>query len=426
VREKMREMQTIKKFFSFFSELPPDMRIIITRSSIANLVFNLNTYNSIFIVALGATGTELGLLNSLSLGFTTLAAFTTGWISDRVDRKKMFLMGAIIGILVPITYIIAPTYRWLIPTFFLTGIANGIIQPAWNSMYANSVRNKQRGTIYGIANVFILAPTLLAGIIGGGIVSISGGLNVYGIRPIYYLQTALLITALIIVWSKLGKRVPEQPIKPLTINTMLQDYQKVLARNGVKSWIGVKCLASLGIGLAGPFWMLYAAKVHGASAMIIGYMVTLRNLTQILLSPYSGNLTDRIGRKKMIIGGRIIMYLSTIIFLFFGGNKWILFMSWIFMGLTDTTGIAWQAQEAELVDVQERARIMGLSVAAFNLLAVPASAFGGWLWDNVGAFAPFIVMMFFDGLIRMPIIYRYVPESKNITLEKLEDIQMKL
>ena len=96
------------------------------------------------------------------------------------------------------------------------------------------------------------------------------------------------------------------------------------------------------------------------------------------------------------------------------------------MGLTDTTGIAWQAQEAELVDVQERARIMGLSVAAFNLLAVPASAFGGWLWDNVGAFAPFIVMMFFDGLLRMPIIYRYVPESKNITLEKVEDIQVKL
>jgi hypothetical protein len=59
-------------------------------------------------------------------------------------------------------------------------------------------------------------------------------------------------------------------------------------------------------------------------------------------------------------------------------------------------------------------------------LAVPASAFGGLLWDNVGAFAPFIVMMFFDGLLRMPIIYRYVPESKKITLEKVEDIQVKL
>jgi DHA1 family multidrug resistance protein-like MFS transporter len=142
-------------------------------------------------------------------------------------------------------------------------------------------------------------------------------------------------------------------------------------------------------------------------------MITIRSLTQILISPYSGALTDKVGRKKMIIGGRILMYFSTMIFLFFGGRNWVLFIAWILMGITDSTGIAWQAQEVELVSPEERGRITGLSVAGFNLLAVPGSILGGLLWDNVNVLAPFVVMIAVDGLIRMPILYKYVPDSKE-------------
>jgi hypothetical protein len=52
---------------------------------------------------------------------------------------------------------------------------------------------------------------------------------------------------------------------------------------------------------------------------------------------------------------------------------------------------------------------------------VPASILGGWLWDSVGKYAPFLVMVIIDGLIRMPIIYRYVPESKLLAPEIEEE-----
>lgn len=414
-------MNTVKNFPSFFRELPKDLKIIMARSSIANFVFNLNPYNSIYIIALGASGIELGLLTSVSLGLTAISSILTGWISDRMNRKLMFLIGAFIGLLVPLTYILATNYLWLIPAFFFAGISEGIIQPAWTAMYANSVKNKQRGAIYGITNVFILTPVLFAGLIGGRLVSISGGLTIQGIHPVYLLQFALLFMAFLIVRYRLSDRIPTQPKKPLKINTMLQDYGNVVGRKGVRSWIGMKSLGSLSIGLAGPFWMLYAAQVHGASAMIIAYMVTLRSLTQIVLSPFSGQLTDSIGRKKMIIGGRVLMYSSAAIFLLLGENMWLLMLAWVLMGISDATGIAWQAQEAELVNSHQRARMTALSVAAFNLLAVPASILGGWLWDSIGKYAPFLVMVIIDGLIRMPIIYRYVPESKLLAPEIEEE-----
>ena len=62
-----------------------------------------------------------------------------------------------------------------------------------------------------------------------------------------------------------------------------------------------------------------------------------------------------------------------------------------------------------------------LSVSAFNLLAVPASVLGGWLWDSVNPIAPFIVMAVIDGCIRMPIVYKYVPDSKSIKAEAEPD-----
>ena len=159
---------------------------------------------------------------------------------------------------------------------------------------------------------------------------------------------------------------------------MKQDYSEVLKREGVKAWVGMKSLGSISIGLAGPFWMLFAASVHGASAVTISYMVIARSLVNILTSPFSGRLTDSIGRKWMIIYGRFVMYFATIIFLTLGRYGFFLVIAWILMGLSDSTGVAWQAQEAELVNHTQRARMTALSVSAFNLLAVPASVLGGW------------------------------------------------
>ena len=407
----MKTTQTLKSFYKGISR---DFKVILARSSIANFSANLNPYNSIFIIALGATGTQLGLLTSLSLGLTAVTAILTGWLSDRLDRKKMFLVGAVIGILVPLTYLTAGSLYWLIPAFVFTGFADGMISPAWTSMYANSIRNEQRGTVYGLANIFILAPVLFAGLIGGQIVSISGGLTLGGIRPVYVVQAALLVLAWVMVWRYLGNRKPNQPKKRLNAKTMLDDYGNVLAKKGVRSWIMMKSLGSLSIGLAGPFWIVFAAAVHGASAMTIAYMVTARNLTQIFTSPLAGRLTDNVGRKKMIIGGRLLMYVATIIFLILGKNPAALILAWVIMGISDSTGVAWQAQEVEMVYHSQRARMTALSVAAFNALAVPASILGGWLWDSVSHLAPFVFMALVDGLIRMPIIYLYVPDSKSL------------
>jgi MFS transporter, DHA1 family, multidrug resistance protein len=164
--------------------------------------------------------------------------------------------------------------------------------------------------------------------------------------------------------------------------------------------------------MAGPFWMLYAAEFKGASAMVLAYMVSTRGLTNVVFSPFIGRLTDTIGRKKMIIGGRILMYAATGLMLF-SNTDWLLILAWLIMGASDATGVAWQAEEIELVNHNQRSRMTAISVGSFNLLAVPASILGGYLWDNVSPIAPFVVMAIIDGFIRMPAIYFRIPEGNH-------------
>ncbi len=395
---------------------PSNLRVMLVRSSVASFVTNVNPYTSLYVVALGATGTQLGLLNSVTMAVSMVFALLTGWVSDRSNRKLVYLAGAFIGILVPIVYGFAWNLTWLTSAFILAGLSEGVLQPSWVAMYSNSINNRQRGTIYGIVNFFVLAPILFASIIGGAIVSVSGGLTATGIRPIYWLQFALLASIWVLVFRFL---IPEQkPTRrvPLSLRTMFGDYREVLRVEGVRSWVLMKSLGSISIGLAGPFWMLYAVVVHKASAMTIAYMVTAKTAIQIVASPLSGRLIDAVGRKKMIITGRAIMYVASVIFLFGRGDV-ILILAWIMMGLNDATGIAWSAKEAELVKEGQRSRMTAMSQGAFNALAIPASILGGFLWDNVNWIAPFVVMILIDGLIRMPIIHFLVPESNGVSSE---------
>ena len=383
---------------------------MMARNSLANFIVNMNPYNSLFIFALGATGTELGMLSSIGLAFSTIFSVFTGWISDREDKKAIFLLGTAVSVLVPLIYILSPSWNWLAVAFILFGVSEGIIQPAWQAMYANSVNDGSRGTVYGLANLFVMSPILLAGLTGGTIVSVFGGMDADGIRPLYFLQIVLTLAILAFIWRYLTPlRRQGQPV-PFSFSQMIADYRDILSIDGARSWVIMKSLGSITVGLVGPFWMIYASLVWGASVMTIAFMVTIRTLTKIVLSPMTGRLTDVYGRKKLIIGGRLMMYLSTVIFLW-GGGVWLLLLAWVLMGINDATSVAWQAKEVELVGSKQRARMTALSMGAFNLLAVPASLLGGYLWDHVGYLAPFIFMIVIDGLVRMPIIIKYIPEA---------------
>ena len=81
---------------SFLKRQHRDWKITVLRTSLERLSYQIVfPYLSIYIVALGATGTQLGIVNSIGMLIAGLCGPFTGWFIDRIGPKKIYLIGAL-------------------------------------------------------------------------------------------------------------------------------------------------------------------------------------------------------------------------------------------------------------------------------------------------------------------------------------------
>lgn len=143
------------------------------------------------------------------------------------------------------------------------------------------------------------------------------------------------------------------------------------------------------LGNSSDAFLILQAKNIGMSETLIPLAYLAFNLTYTFFSLPTGILSDRIGRRPVIISGYIIF---AIIYLGFGLvhhsiGIWILF---IFYGLyyAATEGIQ-KAYIADLVPQGKRGTAMGTFNAFTGIAALPASILAGFLWQAFGPLATF-------------------------------------
>ena len=131
----------------------------------------------------------------------------------------------------------------------------------------------------------------------------------------------------------------------------------------------------IGFGIVLPLLPGYAAR-FAVSETSIGIVVGSFSLMQFLFAPWWGRLSDRIGRRPVILIGLAGSSLSYLLFAF-AGNYWILLLSRLLAGGMGATVNVAQAYLADVAPVERRARAMGLLGAAFGLGFVMGPAIAG-------------------------------------------------
>jgi MFS family permease len=118
-------------------------------------------------------------------------------------------------------------------------------------------------------------------------------------------------------------------------------------------------------------------------------MVMTFNLVYASLASPFGSLSDRLGRRTLIIAGWIVYGLIYLALAFSrtGWHVWVLFALYgIYYAATD--GVA-RALVADIVSQDQRGRAYGLYNAAVGIMALPASVIAGLLWQGAGAWHGF-------------------------------------
>jgi MFS transporter, DHA1 family, tetracycline resistance protein len=135
----------------------------------------------------------------------------------------------------------------------------------------------------------------------------------------------------------------------------------------------------VGFGIVLPLMPAYAATAHISPAQI-GVLITSFSLLQLLVSPLWGSLSDRIGRRPVLLIGLVGSTASYVLFAF-AHDFWALLASRVIAGtMGATVGVA-QAYVADITPPERRAQSLGILGAAFALGFILGPAFGGVLYS---------------------------------------------
>ena len=133
----------------------------------------------------------------------------------------------------------------------------------------------------------------------------------------------------------------------------------------------------VGFGIIVPL-LPYYAQTYGANGVEVGLLLASFSAMQFLCSPAWGRLSDRIGRRPMLIGSLVLTAGSYVMFAF-APSLPILFLSRILAGIAGATISTAQAYVADTTPPEKRTQGMGLIFAAFGAGFIFGPAIGGIL-----------------------------------------------
>src|SRR3954451_15399101 len=140
-------------------------------------------------------------------------------------------------------------------------------------------------------------------------------------------------------------------------------------------------------GLIVPIMPTYL-KTFGVAGQVLGFLMAIFALAMFLFSPIAGNLSDRYGRKNLIIFGLIVNGLSQIM-MGLSSEIWMLYISRFITGVGSAFIVTpVMAYAADLTTKEERGKAMGLLGAAISLGFMIGPGIGGLL-SNVSLHFPF-------------------------------------
>lgn len=130
----------------------------------------------------------------------------------------------------------------------------------------------------------------------------------------------------------------------------------------------------VGFGIVLPILPLYATR-FGATPTVVGLLVASFSLAQLVFAPVWGRLSDRIGRRPVLLAslaGTAVASLLTGL----AGSLWLLFVARLLDGASGASVSVAQAAVVDVAPPDQRARLLGLLSAAFGLGFVAGPAIG--------------------------------------------------
>ena len=405
----------ISRGYSFLKRQQRDWKVTMARTSLSLFFYRMVfPYMSVYARELGATGTQLGIINSVGMGISGLVGPLTGWLIDRIGVKRIYLIGIVLLAVSYLVYGLAQGWAIIIIAMVAYWLGTSTGGHGCAVICANSLTSEDRATGMAICETFAAGVLgLAAPMLGALLVTTFGGVNVSGIRPLFFVCLAGIIATFFLILTQLSNRRwgSRAESKPHFFGDLSQVFKQ---GHNLKRWVIIASLGWLPLGMVLPFTQVFAHEIKGAEGYILGAMVTGSALVPLLLGIPLGRLADKIGRKKVLYWITPLFWASNLI-LIWAPNPGFLIVAGILQGFLFICLTIGSAMGVELVPPEHMGRWLGV-IRFFTLLFAAGMAYlAGAIWDHLGPQYVFVIAIALDACIRIPLLIG-MPETLELKI----------
>ena len=397
---------------AFLRRQQRDWMVTVVRTSLDRLAYQMVfPYLSIYIIALGATATQLGFVNSLGMLVAGLAGPFTGWLIDRHGPRSFYLAGIALLAVAYLTYALAQDWIVSILAMIAYWLGYSISGHSCATICGNCLANQDRATGMTICETVAAGLLGIVGpILGTVIVVSSGHVDAGSIRPLFVVAFAITVASFLFILTQLsGQRWGVRG----TGRAVFRDLGEVL-REGqhLKRWLAIAAIGQLPVGMVFAFSSVYAHEVKGADAVVLGAMATAAAVGSIALAVPLGRIADRVGRKRILYATIPLFSLSCVVLIWAPGPIALVLagglQSFYYIG-----GPVAAAMERELVPAAHMGRWIGIARIVKMLVSATLVLVAGAIWDRIGPEYVFLAFIAIDIGIRLPLLVT-MPETLGL------------
>ena len=327
---------------------------------------------------LGAPVWTVGVIEGFAESAASLLKLYSGWLSDRVGRRKPFAAaGYGLGALSKLGLALSVGWAGVLGARLIDRVGKGLRAAPRDVLIAENCAPHQRGQAFGLHHSLETIGEVVGPLLGF-VLLYELGVSYRGVFAIAFIP-GLIGVLVLLKWVR--EPSPDRPPRQLpqfTINGLSPTYRQYLAAVGLFS-----------LGNSSDAFLLLRSQELGLTGAQLLLLYAVFNLVETCLGLTVGRLSDRIGRRPLLIMGYAVFAL---VYLGFAtvqsiGAVWGLFMIYgLYSTLTRGTQ---KAFVADLVHPERR----GAEVGAFHMLVglatLPASLIAGALYTQVSVAAPF-------------------------------------
>ncbi|MCP4002947.1 MAG: MFS transporter [bacterium] len=332
---------------------------------------------------LGLKASVIGVIEGVAASTASLLKLATGWVSDRLSQRKwLAVAGYGISTLVKPFYWFAGTWEAVAGVRWAERIGKGIRTAPRDALIADSISEEQRGRAFGLHR----AADTGGAVVGLGVAMLAvwavqrGGTYLVEDTFRAIVLLSLLPAALAVLVLAVGVRERPRVVQPSD-----GDRRPGIRDLGSRFLIFMGIVAVFDIGNSSDAFLILRASERGISVLGILAMLLSFNLVYTVTSLPAGSLSDRIGRRRVIIAGWLLyaVVYAGLAVAEAGWHIWSLYLAYgLYYGLSYGT---LKAFIADLVDPRLRGTAYGLHAAVIGVLDLPASVIAGVLWSGVGS-----------------------------------------